>query len=188
MPKCTTSPASKICILEGNRYFLNPTLVCVLRLERGLCLIDTTAGQDATDIFFSLHRYEVLQKPQYQRLIIGQIEGEESTIYDRVVGEPSAVPYAEPTWLSSGYHSPYYTEVSPPSTRTCTQSYVRWVFRTTGSSRKPLAAFSMRRSSKMLRIGRRMGSAPVRVLLTRWRKFPFLTRSTKTYVALCVVQ
>lgn len=70
-----------------------------------------SAGQDATEMFYSLHRNEVLHKPQYQRLIIGQLEGEESTIYDRIVGEISTIPYGEPTWLSKGYHSPYYTEV-----------------------------------------------------------------------------
>lgn len=69
------------------------------------------AGQDGTETFYSLHRHEVLTKPQYQRLIIGQIEGEESTIYDRKLGEASTVPYGEPTWLTKGYHSPYYTEV-----------------------------------------------------------------------------
>lgn len=71
------------------------------------------AGQDATDMFFSLHRFEILNKPQYQRLIIGRIEGEESIIYDKKVGETSTVPYGEPTWISKGYHSPYYSEVRP---------------------------------------------------------------------------
>ena len=70
------------------------------------------AGMDGTEAFYSLHRHEVLTNPQYQRLIIGQIEGEESTIYDRKLGEASTVPYGEPTWLSKGYHSPYYTEVN----------------------------------------------------------------------------
>ncbi|KZT73165.1 acyl-CoA dehydrogenase [Daedalea quercina L-15889] len=68
-------------------------------------------GQDATEVFFSLHRYEVLERPQYKRLQIGVVQGEEpqvsATIND---GAISAVPYAEPTWLTEGYHSPYYTE------------------------------------------------------------------------------
>ncbi|KAF4597133.1 hypothetical protein EYR40_007584 [Pleurotus pulmonarius] len=68
------------------------------------------AGQDATEAFFGLHRYEVLEKPQYQRLIIGTIEGEESIYHGRVVGELSTVPYAEPTWLTEGYHSPYFSK------------------------------------------------------------------------------
>ncbi|KZT07648.1 peroxisomal acyl-CoA-dehydrogenase [Laetiporus sulphureus 93-53] len=68
-------------------------------------------GEDATEAFYSLHRHEVLERPQYKRLQIGYIQGEEpqivSTIND---GAISKVPYAEPTWLVDGYHSPYYTE------------------------------------------------------------------------------
>ncbi|KAI0072748.1 acyl-CoA dehydrogenase [Panus rudis PR-1116 ss-1] len=67
-------------------------------------------GQDATDAFFGLHRYEVLERPQYKRLQIGLIEGEEPQIHGRINGAISKVPYAEPTWLTDGYHSPYYTE------------------------------------------------------------------------------
>ena len=32
-------------------------------------------------------------------------------IHGRIAGELSKVPYAEPTWLSPGFHSPYYSEV-----------------------------------------------------------------------------
>ncbi|KAF7374939.1 Acyl-CoA dehydrogenase [Mycena sanguinolenta] len=67
------------------------------------------AGQDATERFFELHRSEVLHR--YARLQIGIIEGEEPQIKSHVPGALSAVPYAEPTWLSPGYHSPYYKEV-----------------------------------------------------------------------------
>jgi len=66
------------------------------------------AGQDATEQFFGLHRHEVLLKPQYARLIIGQVEGEESQIRAPVAGDISQVPYAEPTWLNDGFFSPYY--------------------------------------------------------------------------------
>ncbi|KAJ7127072.1 acyl-CoA dehydrogenase [Mycena epipterygia] len=68
------------------------------------------AGQDATDAFFGLHRHEVLLKPQYARLQIGTIAGEEPQIAPRALGALSTVPYAEPTWLTPGFHSPYYTE------------------------------------------------------------------------------
>ena len=76
------------------------------------------AGQDATEIFYGLHRHEVTLKPQYARLQIGVIDGEESTIVGRVSGQSSTVPYAEPTWLTDGYYSPYYNEVriSPKNT------------------------------------------------------------------------
>ena len=70
------------------------------------------AGQDATEAFYGLHRHEVLEKPQYQRLQIGVIEGEEPQIVSKVHGEISHIPYAEPTWLTPGYHSPYFSEVS----------------------------------------------------------------------------
>ena len=46
--------------------------------------------------------------------MIGELDGEQSIIYDRKVGELSNVPYAEPTWLSKGYYSPYYSEVKSP--------------------------------------------------------------------------
>ncbi|KAL4268591.1 acyl-CoA dehydrogenase family protein [Pleurotus pulmonarius] len=68
------------------------------------------AGQDATEAFYGLHRHEVIARPQYARLQIGTIEGETSVIHGRITGELSTVPYAEPNWLSKGYHSPYYTE------------------------------------------------------------------------------
>ncbi|KAG5652331.1 hypothetical protein H0H81_005399 [Sphagnurus paluster] len=68
------------------------------------------AGQDATEAFFSLHRYEVLQRPQYARLQIGTVVGQKQTIFPRAVGTLSRVPYAEPTWLTEGYHSPYYKD------------------------------------------------------------------------------
>jgi len=79
--------------------------------ELNLCF---QAGQDATDAFFGLHRYEVLEKPQYQRLQIGVIGGEAPKLHGRTEGDLSLVPYAEPTWLSPGYHTPYYTEVRFP--------------------------------------------------------------------------
>ncbi|KAH7928080.1 acyl-CoA dehydrogenase NM domain-like protein [Leucogyrophana mollusca] len=71
---------------------------------------DDVAGQDATEAFYGLHRHEILKRPQYARLHIGTIDGEKSVIYSREVGELSDVPYAEPTWLSAGYYSPYFKE------------------------------------------------------------------------------
>lgn len=59
-----------------------------------------------------MHRHEVLERPQYQRLQVGTIKDQQPVIHSRIVGAISDVPYAEPTWLSAGYHSPYYTEVS----------------------------------------------------------------------------
>lgn len=69
------------------------------------------AGTDATEAFYSLHRQEILHKPQYSRLAIGVVEGStnKSSASDFDLSE---VPYAEPTWLREGYCSPYYTEAS----------------------------------------------------------------------------
>ncbi|TEB34639.1 acyl-CoA dehydrogenase [Coprinellus micaceus] len=73
-------------------------------------LEEDVAGRDATDAFFSLHRYEVLEKPQYQRLQTGTIIGEQGRLHGRIPGSISSVPYAEPNWLSPAYHSAYYNE------------------------------------------------------------------------------
>ncbi|KAH8099991.1 acyl-CoA dehydrogenase/oxidase [Cristinia sonorae] len=67
-------------------------------------------GKDVTETFYGLHRHEVLVKPQYARLQIGTIKGETSQILAREPGSLSKVPYAEPTWLSEGYYSPYFNE------------------------------------------------------------------------------
>jgi hypothetical protein len=61
------------------------------------------AGKDATSAFFGLHRHEVLLRPQYARLQIGTIQGQEEAIKPLSPGELSKVPYAEPTWLTEGY-------------------------------------------------------------------------------------
>jgi Cytochrome b5-like Heme/Steroid binding domain len=70
-----------------------------------------SAGQDATDAFYGLHRHEVLERPQYQRLQVGYIDGETPSLKGRGGSGISRVPYAEPTWLAEAYHSPYYKEV-----------------------------------------------------------------------------
>lgn len=71
------------------------------------------AGKDASKAFFGLHRSEVLRRPQYARLKIGTInaEGSLKASSSRPSGSLSQVPYAEPTWLTAGYRSPYYTDV-----------------------------------------------------------------------------
>ncbi|KZV68187.1 acyl-CoA dehydrogenase NM domain-like protein [Peniophora sp. CONT] len=74
-------------------------------------LDDEVAGQDATEAFYGLHRHEVLERPQYQRLQIGLIKDEKPVIYGaQVPGQHSLVPYAEPTWLAKGFKSPYYDD------------------------------------------------------------------------------
>lgn len=56
----------------------------------------------------------MLERPQYRRLQIGLIQGEHAKIFPTINnGEISKVPYAEPTWLTEGYYSPYFTQVRP---------------------------------------------------------------------------
>ncbi|KAL7422285.1 hypothetical protein Q5752_002931 [Cryptotrichosporon argae] len=74
----------------------------------GVLLDDEVAGQDATTVFYGLHRSEVLLKPQYLRLRIGVLEGEKPQIKPLLPGDSSRVPYAEPTWLTPEFKSPYY--------------------------------------------------------------------------------
>jgi hypothetical protein len=100
-----------------------------MTVSNGVC---SSAGQDATEAFYGLHRHEVLERPQYQRLQIGTIQGEQPVIYSRIVGEISDVPYAEPTWLSQGYHSPYYTEVSRQNR--FSEFFPELLYRTIGNS------------------------------------------------------
>ena len=73
-------------------------------------LTSVAAGKDATEAFFGLHRHEVLLRPQYARLQIGTVAGQKERVTALVAGEPSGVPYAEPAWLTPGYHSPYYND------------------------------------------------------------------------------
>ncbi|GJE96594.1 acyl-CoA dehydrogenase [Phanerochaete sordida] len=73
-------------------------------------LDEDIAGQDATEAFYGLHLHEVLERPQYQRLQLGVVAGEQPQIYGKLAGANSDVPYAEPSWLSEGYYSPYFKE------------------------------------------------------------------------------
>ncbi len=68
------------------------------------------AGQDATQAFFGLHRHEVLLRPQYARLQIGTIKDQEEVIKPLALDAISEVQYAEPTWLTKGYYTPYYND------------------------------------------------------------------------------
>ncbi|KAA1465947.1 acyl-CoA dehydrogenase [Dentipellis sp. KUC8613] len=72
--------------------------------------VSSVAGKDATNAFFSLHRQEVLLRPQYARLQIGHIRGETSLVKPLTGDALSTVPYAEPAFLSDGFSSPYYTD------------------------------------------------------------------------------
>ena len=68
------------------------------------------AGKDATQAFFGLHRHEVLLRPQYARLQIGTVQGQKEVVKADSFDAVSEVPYAEPAWLSKGFHSTYYKD------------------------------------------------------------------------------
>ncbi|KAI9463350.1 acyl-CoA dehydrogenase/oxidase [Lactarius psammicola] len=70
----------------------------------------SVAGQDGTEAFYGLHRHEVLERPQYAGFKLASSTGRKSLITGRLVGGLSKVPYGEPTYLTEGFHSPYYTE------------------------------------------------------------------------------
>ena len=57
-----------------------------------------------------LHTMANLMRPNHQKMIIGQIEGEESELRYPKAGDYSKVPYAEPSWLVQPFRTPYYTE------------------------------------------------------------------------------
>ncbi|KAF8486125.1 hypothetical protein DFH94DRAFT_688483 [Russula ochroleuca] len=81
-------------------------------------LVDSpVAGQNAIETFYDLHRHEVLERSQYARLQI-VLRGEQCVITGRLVGGLSSVPFAESTYPSKGFYSPYYTEV-----RVCMPAY-----------------------------------------------------------------
>ncbi|GAM90433.1 hypothetical protein ANO11243_084760 [Dothideomycetidae sp. 11243] len=74
----------------------------------GSVVLQQVAGEDATTAFYNLHRQEVLTK--YASLCIGQIGDEKPETITLAAGDLSPVPYAEPSWLTPQYKSPYYTE------------------------------------------------------------------------------
>ncbi|SAL95004.1 hypothetical protein [Absidia glauca] len=65
------------------------------------------AGKDATDVFYGLHKQDVLLK--YDRYKIGTIVNETPQVTFNEAGDLSKVPYAESSfWM--GFKSPYFNE------------------------------------------------------------------------------
>lgn len=52
----------------------------------------------------------MLLRPQYARLQIGIVRGQSEVVKPLASDALSNVPYAEPTWLSEGFQSPFYTQ------------------------------------------------------------------------------
>src|SRR5260370_18154543 len=63
------------------------------RSEIKTCVTRNVGGQDSTEIFYSLHRSEVLLRPQFKRLQIGTVKGEKERFKPPPPGSLSPVPY-----------------------------------------------------------------------------------------------
>ena len=173
---------------------------------RAVLVDGAVAGKDATEAFYGLHRHEVLERPQYARLQIGVLRGETSVITGRLIGGLSTVPYAEPTYLSEGFHSPYYTEVRrvPADPGGSCHFFIfifvvgallivrnlLWVWglfcnRITRRSRRPSESSSMRWCILTRRSARWTGSDRAKRFLTRWRTaivtLPLPSRLTQSF-------
>ncbi|KAF8338967.1 acyl-CoA dehydrogenase/oxidase [Cantharellus anzutake] len=77
---------------------------------KAVLLDDDVRGKDCTDLFYSLHRSEVLLRPQYGRLQVGVVKGKTEKLRPLPAGSLSPVPYGEPQWLVKPFKSPYYNE------------------------------------------------------------------------------
>lgn len=93
------------CIVDSKVYDLTDFIDAH---PGGASVLLQSAGKDATTDFYNLHRQEVLQK--YASLCIGTLSGEKSQVIEQHPGDLSLVPYAEPTWLTPIFKSPYYNE------------------------------------------------------------------------------
>lgn len=172
-PRSLISLALLLCIREVSLSSSTRKLVRLHSLRSRISPAHSgwiIAGQDATEAFFSLHRHEVLLKPQYMRLQIGTIEGESQQIKPLAAGELSKVPYAEPTWLSPGFFSPYYSEVSGLQNSPEHSSSRRiGMCRTIAPSKSLRASLSMTSFIPMDRPAKRTGNASAKMFSTRWR-------------------
>jgi alkylation response protein AidB-like acyl-CoA dehydrogenase len=100
-----TTDDSLWCIIDSTVYELTDFLDAH---PGGESVLRQVAGQDATTVFYNLHRHEVLSK--YADLVIGTVSGEKPQVITPAPGDLSPVPYAEPLWLTTPFRSPYYRE------------------------------------------------------------------------------
>ncbi|TKW52584.1 Long-chain specific acyl-CoA dehydrogenase, mitochondrial [Colletotrichum tanaceti] len=94
------------CIIDSKVYDLTDF---VDGHPGGESVLRQVAGRDATAEFYNLHRHEVLTKYD-KTLVIGTVAGETPQVANPGPGELSAVPYAEPTWLTPQFKSPYFND------------------------------------------------------------------------------
>ncbi len=93
IPKSTTCPSLQPCTPEGRPCSWTMMFVsdsqCVF-VARYSC---HQGGKDCTELFYSLHRSEVLLRPQYARLQVGVIKGQAEKFRPLPPGSLSPVPY-----------------------------------------------------------------------------------------------
>ncbi|KAK1716369.1 acyl-CoA dehydrogenase [Colletotrichum lupini] len=94
------------CIIDSKVYDLTDF---AMGHPGGEAVLRQVAGQDATTQFYNLHRQDVLTKYD-KTLVIGTVEGEKPQVIVTGPGELSPVPYAEPTWLTPQFKSPYFND------------------------------------------------------------------------------
>ncbi|KAK1995749.1 acyl-CoA dehydrogenase [Colletotrichum falcatum] len=94
------------CIIDSKVYDLTDF---VDGHPGGEAVLRQVAGRDATADFYNLHRHEVLTKYD-KTLLIGTVAGETPQVVVAGPGELSAVPYAEPLWLTPQFKSPYFND------------------------------------------------------------------------------
>lgn len=100
-----TSDDSLWCIIDSTVYDLTDF---VDAHPGGESVLRQVAGQDATSVFYNLHRHEVLAK--YPDLAVGTVRGESPQVLTPQPGDLSKVPYAEPLWLAQPFRSPFYND------------------------------------------------------------------------------
>lgn len=110
-------------MIDGTVYNLGPILSSHPG-GRSVLLTADVLGQDCSQLFFALHRSEILS--DFKHLVVGKLREPISNPFEYpTAGNLSLVPHAEPGWLSKGYKSPYYN-----ATHYALQSATRFFFDT----------------------------------------------------------
>lgn len=99
------TPESAWIIIDGDVYDVSKFAALHPGGEK---LLLECAGEDCTDVFYGLHKHEVLTK-YGPRLLVGRMEGTGEREHITTRGELSRVPYCEPSFFQGAF-SPYYQE------------------------------------------------------------------------------
>lgn len=97
--------AGDACLVIGGRVYDVSKFAAVH--PGGERLLMEYAGKDATDVFYKLHRKEVLERIG-KNLLVGVVPGAQDVPVTRPA--VSEVPFAENVWLREHHRSPYYSQ------------------------------------------------------------------------------